>query len=257
MKNMEMSESLKKFFEMLKRQILLDQYIHPKNMYFTKHSEMETFLIQNYFASFSELNEIMDCFFWKHWTKEAKEGKYFCLKSTQEELKFEVVDLLHFLLQLTYNIVFYFANYNEASDNFKEIKTFFEKLNKEKILELIKFENLELEYSMQQELFFNISFYNFWLYDYEKEANDKSVYSLLSMSENYVNLIKNFKKLKTKNEIEDIFSQIYKDLNQIWILFFKFCFMIDFDYEDLYQKYITKNKINIKRQNENYAQEKK
>ena len=36
--------------------------------------------LNNYIAAMSnELEELRDCTFWKHWCKEAKQGKRFCL----------------------------------------------------------------------------------------------------------------------------------------------------------------------------------
>lgn len=56
--------------------------------------------LNNYIAAMaSELEELRDCTFWKHWCKEAKEGKRFLLNDHQNA-KVEVIDMLFFWISL-------------------------------------------------------------------------------------------------------------------------------------------------------------
>jgi len=56
--------------------------------------------LNNYIAAMSnELEELRDCTFWKHWCKEAKQGKRFCLHDHQNA-KVEVIDMLFFWISL-------------------------------------------------------------------------------------------------------------------------------------------------------------
>ncbi len=56
--------------------------------------------LNNYLAAMSnELEELRDCTFWKHWCKEAKEGKRFSLHNHQNA-KVEVIDMLFFWISL-------------------------------------------------------------------------------------------------------------------------------------------------------------
>jgi hypothetical protein len=50
-------------------------------------------------AASSELEELRDCTFWKHWCQEAKEGRRFELHNLQNA-RVEVVDLLFFLISM-------------------------------------------------------------------------------------------------------------------------------------------------------------
>jgi len=50
-------------------------------------------------AMVDELGELRDCTIWKHWYKEAREGKRFLL-TDREHAKVEVVDLMFFLLSM-------------------------------------------------------------------------------------------------------------------------------------------------------------
>ena len=58
--------------------------------------------LNNYIAAMSnELEELRDCTFWKHWCKEAKEGKRFCLDEDKlQNAKVEVTDMLFFWISL-------------------------------------------------------------------------------------------------------------------------------------------------------------
>ena len=56
--------------------------------------------LNNYLAAMSnELEELRDCTFWKHWCKEAQEGKRFLLHDLQNA-RVEVIDLLFFWISL-------------------------------------------------------------------------------------------------------------------------------------------------------------
>jgi len=50
-------------------------------------------------AALAELIELRDCTFWKHWYREAREGRRFELHSP-EKAKEEVIDLLHFWVSM-------------------------------------------------------------------------------------------------------------------------------------------------------------
>lgn len=47
----------------------------------------------------SELEELRDCTYWKHWQKEAREGKRYQIHDLKEAKK-EVIDLLHFFISI-------------------------------------------------------------------------------------------------------------------------------------------------------------
>jgi hypothetical protein len=56
--------------------------------------------INNYLAAMSnELEELRDSTYWKHWCKEAKEGKRFLLHDLQNA-RVEVIDMLFFWISL-------------------------------------------------------------------------------------------------------------------------------------------------------------
>lgn len=56
--------------------------------------------INNYLAAMSnELEELRDCTYWKHWCKEAREGRRFELHDIQNA-RVEVIDLLFFWISL-------------------------------------------------------------------------------------------------------------------------------------------------------------
>ncbi len=56
--------------------------------------------LSNYLAAMSnELEELRDCMFWKHWCKEAKEGRRFEIYDLQNA-KVEVTDMLFFWISL-------------------------------------------------------------------------------------------------------------------------------------------------------------
>jgi hypothetical protein len=56
--------------------------------------------ISNYLAAMSnELEELRDCIYWKHWCKEAKEGRRFELHDLQNA-RVEVIDMLFFWISL-------------------------------------------------------------------------------------------------------------------------------------------------------------
>ncbi len=56
--------------------------------------------LNNYIAAMSnELEELRDCTFWKHWCKEAKEGKRFMINDLQNA-RVEVIDMLFFWISL-------------------------------------------------------------------------------------------------------------------------------------------------------------
>jgi len=56
--------------------------------------------LNNYIAAMSnELEELRDCTFWKHWCREAKEGKRFFLHDLQN-VRVEVIDMLFFWISL-------------------------------------------------------------------------------------------------------------------------------------------------------------
>ena len=47
----------------------------------------------------SELEELRNCTYWKHWQKEAREGKRYQIHDLKEAKK-EVIDLLHFFISI-------------------------------------------------------------------------------------------------------------------------------------------------------------
>lgn len=56
--------------------------------------------LNNYLAAMSnELEELRDCTFWKHWCKEAKQGRRFEINDLQNA-KVEVIDMLFFWISL-------------------------------------------------------------------------------------------------------------------------------------------------------------
>lgn len=56
--------------------------------------------LNNYLAAMSsEIEELRDCTFWKHWCKEAKDGKRFYLHNLQNA-RVEVIDMLFFWMSL-------------------------------------------------------------------------------------------------------------------------------------------------------------
>jgi len=56
--------------------------------------------LNNYIAAMSnELEELRDCTFWKHWCKEAKEGRRYELNDLQNA-RVEVIDMLFFWISL-------------------------------------------------------------------------------------------------------------------------------------------------------------
>jgi len=56
--------------------------------------------LNNYIAAMSnELEELRDCTFWKHWCKEAKEGRRYMLNDLQNA-RVEVIDMLFFWMSL-------------------------------------------------------------------------------------------------------------------------------------------------------------
>ncbi len=56
--------------------------------------------LNNYIAAMAnELEELRNCTFWKHWCKEAKEGKRFLLNDLQNA-RVEVTDMLFFWISL-------------------------------------------------------------------------------------------------------------------------------------------------------------
>ena len=56
--------------------------------------------LNNYLAAMSnELEELRDCTFWKHWCKEAKEGRRFELHDLQNA-RVEVIDMLFFWIRI-------------------------------------------------------------------------------------------------------------------------------------------------------------
>ena len=56
--------------------------------------------LNNYIAAMSnELEELRDCTFWKHWCKEAGQGKRFAISDLQNA-KVEVIDMLFFWISL-------------------------------------------------------------------------------------------------------------------------------------------------------------
>ena len=56
--------------------------------------------LNNYIAAMgNELEELRDCTFWKHWCKEAREGKRFLLHDLQNA-RVEVIDMLFFWMSL-------------------------------------------------------------------------------------------------------------------------------------------------------------
>ena len=56
--------------------------------------------LNNYLAAMgSELEELRDCTFWKHWCKEAKDGQRFKINDLQNA-RVEVIDMLFFWISL-------------------------------------------------------------------------------------------------------------------------------------------------------------
>ncbi len=52
-------------------------------------------------AASSELEELRNCTYWKHWQKEAREGKRYQIHDIKEAKK-EVIDLLHFFISIAH-----------------------------------------------------------------------------------------------------------------------------------------------------------
>lgn len=50
-------------------------------------------------AMTSELEELRDCIYWKHWHREAREGRRFLLRD-REHAKVEIIDLLFFWMSM-------------------------------------------------------------------------------------------------------------------------------------------------------------
>jgi hypothetical protein len=60
--------------------------------------------LNNYIAAMqSELEELRNCTYWKHWCKEAKEGKRFLLHDLQNA-RVEVIDMLFFWMSLAQSV---------------------------------------------------------------------------------------------------------------------------------------------------------
>lgn len=60
--------------------------------------------LNNYLAAMSnELEELRDCMFWKHWCKEAKEGRRFEIHDLQNA-KVEITDMLFFWISLALSV---------------------------------------------------------------------------------------------------------------------------------------------------------
>ncbi len=60
--------------------------------------------LNNYLAAMSnELEELRDCMFWKHWCKEAKEGRRFEIHDLQNA-RVEVTDMLFFWISLALSL---------------------------------------------------------------------------------------------------------------------------------------------------------
>ncbi len=60
--------------------------------------------VNNYLAAMSnELEELRDCMFWKHWCKEAKEGRRFEIHDLQNA-RVEVTDMLFFWISLALSL---------------------------------------------------------------------------------------------------------------------------------------------------------
>ena len=60
--------------------------------------------VNNYLAAMSnELEELRDCMFWKHWCKEAKEGRRFEVHDLQNA-RVEVTDMLFFWISLALSL---------------------------------------------------------------------------------------------------------------------------------------------------------
>ena len=56
--------------------------------------------LHNYLMAMSnELEELRDCTYWKHWAREAKEGRRYCLHDLQNA-RVEVIDLLFFWISM-------------------------------------------------------------------------------------------------------------------------------------------------------------
>ncbi len=60
--------------------------------------------INNYIAAMSnELEELRDCTYWKHWCREARQGRRFCLHDLQNA-RVEVIDMLFFWISLAQSV---------------------------------------------------------------------------------------------------------------------------------------------------------
>ncbi len=60
--------------------------------------------VNNYLAAMSnELEELRDCMYWKHWCKEAKEGRRFEIHDLQNA-RVEVTDMLFFWISLALSL---------------------------------------------------------------------------------------------------------------------------------------------------------
>lgn len=92
-------------------QNLLNKISHPSKMgtlEIGQHSDkdfQDTVLWDYRYAMLSEINEAMENVYWKHWSKEAKEGKRFQFISdsengegTLQNLRLELIDCLFFLV---------------------------------------------------------------------------------------------------------------------------------------------------------------
>ncbi len=95
----ETKDRLEQLFEMqaeLNARIGFDPKAHRENFDPTVAGEW----ISNYLMAMSnELEELRDCTYWKHWCKEAKEGRRFELHNIQNA-RVEVIDMLFFWISL-------------------------------------------------------------------------------------------------------------------------------------------------------------
>mgnify|MGYP001361023111 CR=1 FL=1 len=206
-------KKIDQFFEMVQLQKELDQKILKKT---NQNFSFIEVLYNNLFAIGSEAQEIQNCFYWKHWTKESLE-KRFDLLETPEHLLIEVVDILHFILQVFYNV----------SQNFSDKKI---KDMVEKVLE---------KYTLEKEIIIDTTIHRKVLI---------LVYDIQSI---LYEIIKEYEENEFKN-LDKIFEMLKSFLAKFWTL----ATSLGFSFENVYNAYKKKNRLNHERQQKGYSQKK-
>ena len=201
------------FFEMVQLQKELDQKILKKTN--QSFSFIET-LYNNLFAIGSEAQEIQNCFYWKHWTKESVE-KRFDLLETPEHLLIEVVDILHFILQVFYNIS---QNYSD-----KKIKSMVEEVLQ--------------KYTIEKQIIIDTTIHR------------KILILVYDVQNILFEIIKEYENNEFKNS-DKMFEMLKSFLAKFW----SFATSLGFSFGDVYNAYKKKNKLNHERQQKGYSQKK-